>query len=185
MPVLEAWTILSAAAVATERITVGPFVVNVMNRHPAVLARMASTLQIASGGRLVLGIGIGGAPQSTRRTASTSPSRRPARPGSGDDRGYPRALDRRSGDARRRRTYPSRTPTPSRSPSRPRRSSSAARRRPGSGSPRPSATAGPPRRTSSSTWPRYLEALAAAGRKRRTSASSCRSGAGGGQRASG
>ena len=34
-----------------------------MNRHPAVVARMASTLQIASGGRLVLGIGIGGAPR--------------------------------------------------------------------------------------------------------------------------
>ena len=40
-----------------------PFVLNVMNRHPAVLARMASTLQIASGGRLILGIGIGGAPK--------------------------------------------------------------------------------------------------------------------------
>jgi alkanesulfonate monooxygenase SsuD/methylene tetrahydromethanopterin reductase-like flavin-dependent oxidoreductase (luciferase family) len=38
-------------------------VINVMNRHPAVLARMASTLQIASGGRLVLGMGIGGAPK--------------------------------------------------------------------------------------------------------------------------
>jgi alkanesulfonate monooxygenase SsuD/methylene tetrahydromethanopterin reductase-like flavin-dependent oxidoreductase (luciferase family) len=38
-------------------------VANVMNRHPAVLARMASTLQIASGGRFVLGIGIGGHPK--------------------------------------------------------------------------------------------------------------------------
>ena len=43
--------------------TVGPFVLNVMNRHPALVARMASTLQIASGGRLILGIGIGGAPR--------------------------------------------------------------------------------------------------------------------------
>jgi alkanesulfonate monooxygenase SsuD/methylene tetrahydromethanopterin reductase-like flavin-dependent oxidoreductase (luciferase family) len=51
------------AAAATSRVTVGPFVVNVMNRHPAVLARMASTLQIASGGRLILGMGIGGAPK--------------------------------------------------------------------------------------------------------------------------
>ena len=40
----------------------GPFVLNVMNRHPALVARMASTLHIASGGRLILGIGIGGAP---------------------------------------------------------------------------------------------------------------------------
>ena len=38
------------------------FVANVMNRHPAVLARMAATLQEATGGRLVLGIGIGGHP---------------------------------------------------------------------------------------------------------------------------
>jgi alkanesulfonate monooxygenase SsuD/methylene tetrahydromethanopterin reductase-like flavin-dependent oxidoreductase (luciferase family) len=63
VPVVESWTILSMAAAATDRMTVGPFVMNVMNRHPAVVARMASTLQIASGGRLVLGIGIGGAPR--------------------------------------------------------------------------------------------------------------------------
>jgi alkanesulfonate monooxygenase SsuD/methylene tetrahydromethanopterin reductase-like flavin-dependent oxidoreductase (luciferase family) len=62
VPVIEAWTILSAAAATTSRVTVGTFVVNVMNRHPAVLARMASTLQIVSGGRLILGIGIGGHP---------------------------------------------------------------------------------------------------------------------------
>ena len=63
VPVSESWTILSMAAAVTERVTVGPFVLNVMNRHPAVVARMASTLQIASGGRLILGIGIGGAPR--------------------------------------------------------------------------------------------------------------------------
>jgi alkanesulfonate monooxygenase SsuD/methylene tetrahydromethanopterin reductase-like flavin-dependent oxidoreductase (luciferase family) len=61
-PVLEAWTTLTAAAMATERATIGTFVLNVMNRHPAVVARMASTLQAASGGRFVLGIGIGGHP---------------------------------------------------------------------------------------------------------------------------
>jgi alkanesulfonate monooxygenase SsuD/methylene tetrahydromethanopterin reductase-like flavin-dependent oxidoreductase (luciferase family) len=63
VPVVECWTILSMAAAMTERVTVAPFVFNVMNRHPALVARMASTLQIASGGRLVLGIGIGGAPK--------------------------------------------------------------------------------------------------------------------------
>lgn len=61
-PVVEAWTTLTATAAATERIRVGSFVANVMNRHPAVLARMAATLQELSGGRLVLGIGIGGHP---------------------------------------------------------------------------------------------------------------------------
>lgn len=63
VPVVEAWTILSMAAAQTSRATVGTFVMNVMNRHPALVARMASTLQIASGGRLMLGIGIGGAPK--------------------------------------------------------------------------------------------------------------------------
>ena len=62
VPVVENWTILSMAAASTEHVTIGPFVANVMNRHPALLARMASTLQIACKGRLVLGIGIGGGP---------------------------------------------------------------------------------------------------------------------------
>jgi alkanesulfonate monooxygenase SsuD/methylene tetrahydromethanopterin reductase-like flavin-dependent oxidoreductase (luciferase family) len=60
--VLEAWTMLSAAAAQTTRVTIGPFVANVMNRHPAVLARMSSTLQAVSGGRHALGLGIGGHP---------------------------------------------------------------------------------------------------------------------------
>lgn len=63
VPVVEAWTVLAMAAAQTRDVTVGSFVLNVMNRHPALVARMASTLQIASGGRLVLGIGIGGAPR--------------------------------------------------------------------------------------------------------------------------
>jgi alkanesulfonate monooxygenase SsuD/methylene tetrahydromethanopterin reductase-like flavin-dependent oxidoreductase (luciferase family) len=63
VPVVEGWTILAMAAAMTHNVTVGTFVANVMNRHPAVLARMASTLQVASGGRLILGIGIGGAPR--------------------------------------------------------------------------------------------------------------------------
>jgi alkanesulfonate monooxygenase SsuD/methylene tetrahydromethanopterin reductase-like flavin-dependent oxidoreductase (luciferase family) len=62
VPVVECWTALAMTAATTSRVTVAPFVINVMNRHPAVLARMASTLQLASGGRLILGIGIGGHP---------------------------------------------------------------------------------------------------------------------------
>ncbi len=61
-PVLEAWTTLTLAAAATSRVTVGPFVANVMNRHPAVLARMAATLAEAAPGRVVIGLGIGGHP---------------------------------------------------------------------------------------------------------------------------
>ena len=59
-PVLEAWTTLAAIAPLTERLTLGTLVTNVMNRHPAVLARQIATLQDASGGRVRVGIGIGG-----------------------------------------------------------------------------------------------------------------------------
>jgi G6PDH family F420-dependent oxidoreductase len=59
---LECWSMLAAAAVATRRVRLGPFVSNVMNRHPAVLARMAATVADLSGGRLELGIGAGGHP---------------------------------------------------------------------------------------------------------------------------
>lgn len=61
-PVLECWTTLSAVAAVSERLTIGPLVLNVMNRHPSLVARMAATLQEASRGRLVLGLGIGGHP---------------------------------------------------------------------------------------------------------------------------
>jgi alkanesulfonate monooxygenase SsuD/methylene tetrahydromethanopterin reductase-like flavin-dependent oxidoreductase (luciferase family) len=63
VPVVEQWTILAAAAGATSKIGLGTFITNVMNRHPAVIARMASTLQLASAGRFTLGIGIGGNPK--------------------------------------------------------------------------------------------------------------------------
>lgn len=59
-PVLECWTTLTAAAAATSRLKVGSFVSNVMNRHPAVLARMLATIWDQSGGRVELGIGVGG-----------------------------------------------------------------------------------------------------------------------------
>lgn len=58
--VLECWTTVTAVAAATDRVSIGPFVLNVMNRNPAVVARMAATLQQVANGRLVLGIGIGG-----------------------------------------------------------------------------------------------------------------------------
>jgi alkanesulfonate monooxygenase SsuD/methylene tetrahydromethanopterin reductase-like flavin-dependent oxidoreductase (luciferase family) len=60
VPDVEQWTILAAAAAATGRIRLGSFVTNVMNRHPALLARMVSNVHELSGGRVTLGIGIGG-----------------------------------------------------------------------------------------------------------------------------
>lgn len=59
-PSLEAWTSLATVAPLTRNVTLGTLVTNVMNRHPALLARIAATLQEASGGRVVVGLGIGG-----------------------------------------------------------------------------------------------------------------------------
>src|SRR5947207_13058026 len=53
----EAWTTLAALAEATARIRVGVLVSSVGYRHPAVLAKMAATLDVISGGRLEFGLG--------------------------------------------------------------------------------------------------------------------------------
>lgn len=58
-PWYEAWTTLAALAEATERIRVGVLVTSVGYRNPAVLAKMAATLDVISGGRLEFGIGAG------------------------------------------------------------------------------------------------------------------------------
>ena len=55
----EAWTLLTAIAARTERITVGTDVISATFRHPAMLAKMAGAVQDLCGGRLVLGIGAG------------------------------------------------------------------------------------------------------------------------------
>jgi F420-dependent oxidoreductase-like protein len=58
-PNLEAWTMLAALAEATGRIRLGCQVTGMVYRHPAVLANMAATTDIISGGRLELGLGAG------------------------------------------------------------------------------------------------------------------------------
>jgi probable F420-dependent oxidoreductase len=55
----EAWTSLAALASITERVTVGPLVACVGFHEPAVLAKMAATVDEISGGRLVFGVGAG------------------------------------------------------------------------------------------------------------------------------
>lgn len=58
-PCLEGWITLTALAQATKRLRVGVLVTGIHYRHPAVLANMASALDVISNGRLELGIGAG------------------------------------------------------------------------------------------------------------------------------
>ena len=58
-PCLEGWAVLTALAQATRRLRLGNLVTGMHYRHPAVLANMAATIDIISGGRLELGIGAG------------------------------------------------------------------------------------------------------------------------------
>ncbi len=55
----EAWTILSATAAATSRVTLGILVACTSFRDPALFAKMAATLDEVSGRRLILGLGSG------------------------------------------------------------------------------------------------------------------------------
>jgi alkanesulfonate monooxygenase SsuD/methylene tetrahydromethanopterin reductase-like flavin-dependent oxidoreductase (luciferase family) len=58
-PSMEAWTLATALLSRTERIQVGHMVLCNQFRHPVVLAKMATTLDQISAGRLRLGIGSG------------------------------------------------------------------------------------------------------------------------------
>lgn len=59
MPLLECWTALSALARDTRRLRLGTSVLCHSYRAPSVLAKMAATLDVISGGRLDLGLGAG------------------------------------------------------------------------------------------------------------------------------
>jgi F420-dependent oxidoreductase-like protein len=61
-PVLEGWTTLAALAAATTRLRLGTLVLGGTYRHPAVVAKMAATLDQVSDGRLTLGLGAGWQP---------------------------------------------------------------------------------------------------------------------------
>lgn len=59
VPVLECWTALSALASVTSSIRLGTLVSSVGFRNPVLLAKMAATVDVISGGRLNFGVGAG------------------------------------------------------------------------------------------------------------------------------
>jgi len=58
-PCFEGWTLLAALAVRTEWLRMGAMVTSNTYRHPAMLAHIAGTIDVLSGGRLELGLGAG------------------------------------------------------------------------------------------------------------------------------
>jgi alkanesulfonate monooxygenase SsuD/methylene tetrahydromethanopterin reductase-like flavin-dependent oxidoreductase (luciferase family) len=61
-PIFEGWTLLSALAAHTNRLRLGVLVTSNRFRPPAMLAKIATTVDIVSGGRLDFGIGAGSRP---------------------------------------------------------------------------------------------------------------------------
>ncbi|MBI4515438.1 MAG: TIGR03560 family F420-dependent LLM class oxidoreductase [Deltaproteobacteria bacterium] len=73
---LEAWTVMSATAVLTERLKVGALVLCNSYRNPALLAKMAASLDAVSNGRLIFGIGAGWMDEEYRAYGYPFPSAR-------------------------------------------------------------------------------------------------------------
>lgn len=59
MNILESMTLLSALAASTERVSLGTSVLSVPFRNPALVAKMAATIDVISNGRFILGVGAG------------------------------------------------------------------------------------------------------------------------------
>jgi probable F420-dependent oxidoreductase len=76
---VDAFALLGAAAALTDRATLGTAVLLLPLRHPVLIARSALTIDSMSGGRLVLGVGVGGERQPDFESASIRKCERGAR----------------------------------------------------------------------------------------------------------
>ncbi|TDW81471.1 luciferase-like monooxygenase [Kribbella pratensis] len=72
--VLEGWTLLTALAAQTTRLRLGLLVTSNRIRPPAVLGKIASTLDVISGGRLIMGLGAGGTHQPAGQSGIPGPN---------------------------------------------------------------------------------------------------------------
>jgi alkanesulfonate monooxygenase SsuD/methylene tetrahydromethanopterin reductase-like flavin-dependent oxidoreductase (luciferase family) len=73
-PCFEGWTLLTALAAQTGRLRLGLLVTNNQIRQPAVLGKIATTVDVISAGRLILGLGAGGTlPAGTPRRPEQHP----------------------------------------------------------------------------------------------------------------
>jgi alkanesulfonate monooxygenase SsuD/methylene tetrahydromethanopterin reductase-like flavin-dependent oxidoreductase (luciferase family) len=73
-PIFDAPTLLAALAVTTKRVRIGPLCSPATFRHPAILAKILTTVDVVSGGRAVLGIGAAWDADEHRRYGFPFPS---------------------------------------------------------------------------------------------------------------
>jgi probable F420-dependent oxidoreductase len=76
LPILEAWTLLSAAAAITERVKLGTLVTPPFFRNPAILAKQLATLDQIAPGRVIAGLGAGWFTPEFEQTGCAFPSTR-------------------------------------------------------------------------------------------------------------
>ena len=78
-PILDIVVALSTFAAATERITIGAGIVLLPLRHPSVVAKEFASLDHISGGRVILGVGVGGESEKDFEAVGIDPRERGAR----------------------------------------------------------------------------------------------------------
>jgi len=78
-PMVDPWVTLAAVAMSTDRLVLGPMVTPLARRRVSVVARQSVTLDVLSGGRLRLGVGLGAPDDEFTRFGEDADPRRRAR----------------------------------------------------------------------------------------------------------